>query len=1153
MAAEAQFASLDGAVSHGAENGLRLSSNSIARRSVSIFSRRGTESPEPRPPFIAQAAMRKPKQLTERQRSWIKRKSAPASNGQPKPKGTILNAVPPAKTIQLSVFEQNMLTSPNEEILSAVGGGSPTQIAMATPIYQTTSAQSSVEQTPKLWSKGSVPLAQRTQSGTQRENNTRIGMWVDGVAHWDGHSRPECAGCEEPSVENQTGFTSLSPTLSTSVNAPQTRPHLSVIIPVGEPLINDRSLSTIVQPTPHRPVVSVAPASIVTKYGLSMPKIRVEEPYVVSPLQSTSRQQTPPPHRPKAPLRADSNNVSPPIKIWTRSSPSSPSSLDEHDDASEYSQRSSATSIEVLAAGSTPEKASLEFKNQTPSASGSHSSSGDFDHKIRVLDNVNKPLPPIPILPPQRAAPAPPSSPSSIYSPAHSINRRSTSLKSASGERVDVILRRVKHSRSSRSLSELDLIDQAYLRAATHYSGIAYPSSPTLSEAEDDLEVHLSSISDDGAKADEGTSDCEPTVANAGSIRRSDSVRSVMQPPERAPTLPKRSRRREWRVARSERHAVQFSKSRKPRRRRSESYLETRPNLQVHSEAAKVLWKSTSAAQLSRTSEVVEQVSRSPDDHIPPTPRIVINDGLIVLHVPLIFRGVTNQDGPFSSASAEEVLLRILSALPSAKDLFHTALINKGMYRVFKENEMQLVRDVTYNQSPAAWEYREWCPPECPVEAPPAMLSEQLEHTPLSYMRCHRRDLAVIESLKALILESCSGFIRRETAFALSTHTHPHAQRFNDAFWRIWCFCKIFGCGKGREEDITGQLDWLKGGLLANNQDLTATMNMNLDFDMGSVLLNPPEYFAKGNSGGLSAQQLYDMSEIWSCLTTILSGYHGRAKQARQNGIFDGCDLTNGTVESDEQALEEWTAYLLTLGPAVVLEMAAFAKEDSSTGFAFAKINGWTQWDPVQSGDSRTHFLKEPVARLYEERVAAAALKLQNPREQERKELSRKRVANLAAEIKLKRQASGYRRLPMIDMSMERPMSAVSRQTSTMSFCSVQSQSSDTTRRTSTSMSSPRPPNFSVPHPRSPPSSLWSPRKISPIIEGRVETFNRMSQQNFAGGVAENTSERAVKQIVDMGFSASQAREALRMTDMGDGLRVDRAVDMLLRRQKFVF
>lgn len=78
---------------------------------------------------------------------------------------------------------------------------------------------------------------------------------------------------------------------------------------------------------------------------------------------------------------------------------------------------------------------------------------------------------------------------------------------------------------------------------------------------------------------------------------------------------------------------------------------------------------------------------------------------------------------------------------------------------------------------------------------------------------------------------------------------------------------------------------------------------------------------------------------------------------------------------------------------------------------------------------------------------------------------------------------------------------------------------------------------------------LWGhQRKISPIIEDRVETFNRMSLQNL-GGLAENTAEVAVRKIVDMGFSAAQAKDALKVTDMGDGLRLDRAVDLLLRQR----
>ena len=47
----------------------------------------------------------------------------------------------------------------------------------------------------------------------------------------------------------------------------------------------------------------------------------------------------------------------------------------------------------------------------------------------------------------------------------------------------------------------------------------------------------------------------------------------------------------------------------------------------------------------------------------------------------------------------------------------------------------------------------------------------------------------------------------------------------------------------------------------------------------------------------------------------------------------------------------------------------------------------------------------------------------------------------------------------------------------------------------------------------------------------------------------ENTAGKAIHRIVEMGFTADQAREALKITDAGDGLRVDRAVELLLSRQ----
>ena len=84
-----------------------------------------------------------------------------------------------------------------------------------------------------------------------------------------------------------------------------------------------------------------------------------------------------------------------------------------------------------------------------------------------------------------------------------------------------------------------------------------------------------------------------------------------------------------------------------------------------------------------------------------------------------------------------------------------------------------------------------------------------------------------------------------------------------------------------------------------------------------------------------------------------------------------------------------------------------------------------------------------------------------------------------------------------------------------------------------------------TPRPMSPPNQ-WSPRKISTILEDRKEAINRVSIAKL-DGLADSTVERAIQKITDMGFTEAQAKHALKTTDMGDGLRVDRAVDLLLR------
>ena len=1116
MASAAQFVSLNGTALEGETVEFQASESALARRSISIFSRRGIEdSPEPRPPFFAQAVMQTPREMTERQKRWMKRRSAPVQSSSPKkPRGTVLNAVPAAKMIRMTPLEEEMASSPNEEILSALE--SPLSARQLSP-----SPSSAVSG--GFWAKKDASPSQRTKSSKRKSTNARIGVWVDGIAHWDENARPErSVGFEEPSLP-ETGFMPIRPMPAEQLNALRaSRPQLSVVIPGSEPLVNDTTISTIVlnSDMPPRPMVSVAPANIVSKFASAQPTDR-KDAHAVSPLETVSA--------PGAPQIIVVNEAGAKKSVLRQSqSSSSEDSLaerGERDDTSSCSRRSSATSIDAVPSNE------HELKPDSSAHAGSQVSPivspatpGALSGGAKGLVDVNKPLPPCPIEDESSEKSSPPA-------------RRTKKLQHVDSTRSEPVRRLERHTKSWRTI-ELEPIDPESARTS-YLLSVSAPPSPTLSQAERALEKELSLI----AKEE------KPTVppVKQGSVRRGNSVHSVMQPPERAPTLPRRSRKREWRLSRNiRRSVVEPAKPRDPKRRRSEADLR-RPLEFAKDDAAseRSLRRSYSSFELHGVAELTTKFRR-PIQEVSTLPQVAYEDGLIVLEGPVTLQKVMD-DAILTVASAEDTLLHILEALPSTTDLFNTALINKGMYRVYKENEMHLIRTVTMNQSPAAWELREWCPPEANNTVSQSAASSQLEHSPATYMRGHGRDLAVIEKLKVLIFERCQTFIRRETAFALYSKSHPEAQRFEDAFFRIWCFCKIFGSNKGREEDITGQLDWLKGGLLANTSDLSATMNMNLDFEMSSVLLNPPNHFAKGNDGGLTAQQLYDMMEIWGCLTSLLQPYQGQVRQATRCGVYDGCDVFDGDEEREEYLLEEWTAHLLTLGPAVILEMAELASEHSPYGFALAKSNGWTDWTPPQYSGSRTSFLREPVSRLYEERVSAATLTLQNPAEREKKEMSRKRVATLAAEIRLARQSSTYKRLPLIDQANERAMSILSRHGSTASNFSFRSPSPTLTRSTSVAQKRiSRAPHFSTPRPLEPKTLMHSQhhrRKISPIIEDKVETFNRMS----AVGV-QDTSEVAIKRITEMGFTRAEAQQALRETDMGDGLRIDRAVEMLLKR-----
>ena len=260
-----------------------------------------------------------------------------------------------------------------------------------------------------------------------------------------------------------------------------------------------------------------------------------------------------------------------------------------------------------------------------------------------------------------------------------------------------------------------------------------------------------------------------------------------------------------------------------------------------------------------------------------------------------------------SADAAEVVLLRILENLDNLQDLFATATVSRGFYRTFKRHELPLMKNALYAMSPAAWELREMSAPYPGLESVNSALPKLLHYSPSLYLQHYMRDMYTMIALKSMILIHCESFLRADTITALAGGETDRASQIDDAFWRVWSFCQVFGCGSNREDDIVGQMDWLRGGRLAKHQRRTAnSMEFGADVNRNSVLYSSPPTFGKGNVDGLTAEDLYDMTEIWTCLGVLVRGFQGKRKEAREYGIFDKADITEGDVEQEDSVLGKW-------------------------------------------------------------------------------------------------------------------------------------------------------------------------------------------------------------------------------------------------------
>lgn len=512
-------------------------------------------------------------------------------------------------------------------------------------------------------------------------------------------------------------------------------------------------------------------------------------------------------------------------------------------------------------------------------------------------------------------------------------------------------------------------------------------------------------------------------------------------------------------------------------------------------------------------------------------------------------------DRMISADAAEKVLLLILQNLDNLPDLFATATVSRGFYRTFKRHELPLTKSALRRMSPAAWELREMSSPY-PEQTSQNHFTPHLEYTPALYLQHYMRDMYTMIALKSMILIHCESFLRPDTITALAGGETERASEIDNAFWRVWTFCQIFGCGSNCEEDITGQMDWLRGGVHARSQAKMSHQQAAAGLDRNSVIFNPPSSFGLGNAGGLSTEDLYDMTEIWTCLGVLVRGFQGKRKEARDFGVFDKADITHGDVEAEDAVLEEWTYHLLTLAPPTVLDITS-PNSPNASNFAHARAKGYTTWTPPAI--SRATFLKEAVSRIYHEKVAeergasSSSPSLSTPISPKANitGLSHDTIGNAnpdgspvndsvaslwrrqrhAAEIRAKRNDPNFKALPP---SEDRPMSEWTTVLAAL----------DTDH-----------------HPPVPtlPSNSYNPHHQHQhqhahhrATPSESDTAKHMVSALVVplGPQVRDPVDLAVERLVGMGFDHIKAKKALADTDSGNNINFDHALEYLVRERK---